>query len=212
MTRTTLLLTLFVLCGPLARGSDQGGSAGFVSLFDGVTMSGWVGETNGYEAADGVLSSRPGKKLGGKIFTQKEYGDFVLRLEFKLTPGANNGIALRCPLTGKPHGKGFESQILDNSAARYQKLKPAQYHGSLYKLIAAKRGFLKPVGEWNRQEVMMQGDHIRITLNGTVILEDRNLARFKRPTKGHLGFLGHGSKVSFRNIEIKELCDRVPGG
>lgn len=168
-------------------------------------MKGWVGNVDGYEAKDGVLACLPGKGNGGKIFTEKEYGNFVLRFEFKLTPGSNNGLALRCPLEGKPHGKGFESQILDNSAERYQNLKETQYHGSLYKLVAAKRGHLKPVGEWNVQEVMMNGDHVRITLNGVVILEDEDISRFKRPAKGHLGFLGHGSRVEFRKIEIKEL-------
>lgn len=177
----------------------------FVSLFDGKSMEGWVGNVEGYEAREGTLSCLPGKGNGGNIFTKKEYGNFVLRFEFKLTPGANNGLALRCPLEGKPHGKGFESQILDNTSERYKNLKETQYHGSLYKLLAAKRGFLAPVGEWNRQEVMMNGNYIRITLNDEVILADKDISRFKRPAKGHLGFLGHGSRVEFRKIEIKEL-------
>ncbi len=141
------------------------------------------------------------------VFTElaTKYDDFILRFEFKLTPGANNGLALRCPLEGKPHGKGFESQILDNTAKRYKNLNDSQYHGSLYKLVAAKRGFLKPVGEWNRQEVMMNENHVKITLNGEVILEDADISRFRRPGKGHLGFLGHGSTVHFRNIKIKQL-------
>lgn len=178
---------------------------GFVSLFDGVSMKGWQGNTQGYEAKDGVLTCLRGKGMGGNIFTEKEYGNFILRFEFKLTPGANNGLALRCPLEGKPHGRGFESQILDNTAERYKNLKESQYHGSLYKLIAAKRGHLSPVGEWNRQEVLMNGNHIRITLNDEVILEDKDISRFRRPAKGHIGFLGHGSRVEFREIRIKEL-------
>lgn len=178
---------------------------GFTPLFGGKSLDGWVGNVQGYEAADGIISCLTGKGKGGNIFTAKQYGDFILRLEIKLPPGGNNGLALRCPLEGKPHGKGYESQILDNSADRYKKLKDSQYHGSLYKLVAAKRGFLKPVGEWNEQEVMMKGNHVRITLNGEVILEDKDLSRFRRPDKGHIGFLGHGSKVQFRNIRIKEL-------
>ena len=62
-----------------------------------------------------------------------------------------------------------------------------------------------PIGEWNKQEVILNENQIEITLNGEVILEDTDLSRFKRPTKGHIGFLGHGSKVQFRKIEIKEL-------
>ena len=182
-----------------------GKDSGFVPLFDGKSMKGWVGNVGGYEAKDGVLTCLSGKGKGGKIFTEKEYGNFIIRFEFKLTPGANNGLALRCPLEGKPASKGFESQILDNSSKRYLNKKPFQYHGSLYKRVAAKRGFLKPVGEWNRQEVILDGNRIKITLNGEVILEDKDLSRFKRPGKGHIGFLGHGSKVQFRKIELKEL-------
>ena len=182
-----------------------GKDSGFVPLFDGKSMKGWVGNVGGYEAKDGVLTCLSGKGKGGKIFTEKEYGNFIIRFEFKLTPGANNGLALRCPLEGKPASKGFESQILDNSSKRYLNKKPFQYHGSLYKCLAARRGFLKPVGEWNRQEVILDGNRIKITLNGEVILEDKDLSRFKRPGKGHIGFLGHGSKVQFRKIELKEL-------
>ena len=199
-----LFLLILVVFGVTVHADDAQENRGFVSLFDGATMTGWVGNVAGYEAKDGVLTCLPGKGKGGNVFTEKEYGDFILRFEFKLTPGANNGLALRCPLEGKPHGKGYESQILDNTAERYKNLKDSQYHGSLYKLVAAKRGFLKPVGEWNRQEVMADKHHIRITLNGEVILEDADLSRFRRPLKGHLGFLGHGTEVQFRNIEIKE--------
>jgi hypothetical protein len=179
--------------------------AGFKPLFDGKTMTGWVGDVEGYAARDGILTCLPGKDKGGNIFSDKEYDNFIIRFEFKLSPGANNGLALRCPLEGKPSSKGFESQILDNSSKRYDSLQAAQYHGSLYKRVAARRGFLKPIGEWNVQEVMMNGNHAKITLNGTVILEDEDIGRFKRPNTGHVGFLGHGTQVQFRNIRIKEL-------
>jgi len=185
--------------------ADPVKDSGFVPLFDGKSMDEWVGDVDGYEAKDGVLTCLADKGKGGMIFSEKQYGNFVIRFEFKLTPGANNGLALRCPLEGKPASKGFESQILDNSSKRYLNKKPSQYHGSLYKLVAAKRGFLKPVGEWNKQEVILNEHQIRITLNSEVILEDTDLSRFKRPRKGHIGFLGHGSKVRFRYIELKEL-------
>lgn len=201
-----VLLSLSLLLGP-ESGRSAPKESDEISLFDGETLTGWVGDVQGYQAKDGILSCLPGKGNGGNLFTAGEYGDFRFRFEFRLTPGANNGLALRCPLEGKPHGKGYESQILDNSADRYRNLKDSQYHGSLYKLIAAKRGLLKPVGEWNRQEVWMKGDHIRITLNGEVILEDKDLSRFRRPARGHLGFLGHGSQVDFRNLRILVLDD-----
>ena len=201
-----LALTVVCVTADAEPGKDPSGKdSGFVPLFDGKSMKGWVGNVGGYEAKDGVLTCLPGKGKGGKIFTEKEYDNFIIRFEFKLTPGANNGLALRCPIEGKPASKGFESQILDNSSKRYLNKKPFQYHGSLYKRVAARRGFLKPVGEWNRQEVILDGNWIKITLNGEVILEDKDLSRFKRPGKGHIGFLGHGSKVQFRKIELKEL-------
>lgn len=202
----TLLLSVAAISG-LRADQSESDEGTFTSLFDGESLSGWIGDTHGYQAENGILSCLPGKGKGGNLFSENQYGDFILRFEFRLTPGANNGLALRCPLEGKPHGKGYESQILDNSAERYRNLKDSQYHGSLYKLIAAKRGMLKPVGEWNQQEVQMIGDHVKITLNGVVILEDKDLSRFRRPAKGHIGFLGHGSRVDFRKIRIRVITD-----
>ncbi len=199
------LLAIFALTVVGLTAADPDKDAGFVPLFDGKSMDGWVGDVAGYEAKAGVLTCLKGKGKGGTIFTEKEYGNFVIRFEFKLTPGSNNGLALRCPLEGKPAAKGFESQILDNSSKRYLNKRPYQYHGSLYKLVAAKRGFLMPIGTWNKQEVILNANQMNITLNGEVILADKDLSRFKRPTKGHIGFLGHGSKVQFRKIELKEL-------
>jgi hypothetical protein len=112
---------------------------------------------------------------------------------------------------------GMELQILDNEAPIYSKLTPYQYHGSVYGIIPAERGFLKPTGEWNCQEVIADGDHIKVTLNGTVILDGNIREAVKNGTpdrkehpglfneKGHIGFLGHGSEVKFKNIRIREL-------
>jgi hypothetical protein len=113
---------------------------------------------------------RPAKS-GGNLFTEKEYSDFIFRFEFKLTPGANNGLGIRTPMQGDAAYVGYELQILDNTAEVYANLQPYQYHGSVYGIIPALRGYLKPVGQWNSQEVYLKGDDIRITLNGTVILE-----------------------------------------
>ncbi|MCK4990989.1 MAG: DUF1080 domain-containing protein, partial [Bacteroidales bacterium] len=127
------------------------------------------------------------------------------------------GLGIRTPLTGNAAYDGYELQILDNTAPVYANLEPYQYHGSVYGIIPAKRGALKPVGEWNSQEDMVKGDDIKITLNGTTIVEanikdatkngtadGKNHPGLKRNT-GHIGFLGHGSLVWFRNIRIKEL-------
>ena len=186
---------------------------GFVPLFDGKTLDGWQGALDGYAAADGVVASK--KESGGRLFTKKEFADFILRFEFKLEAGGNNGIAIRSPMEGRPSRDGMEIQVLDDTAERYAKLKPYQYHGSVYGLVPAKRGHLKPVGQWNCEEILCQGTHIRVTLNGTVIV-DADLAKIDKPMDGYdhpgrfrktgfLGFIGHRTRVEFRNVRVKEL-------
>lgn len=191
--------------------------AGFVSLFNGRNLDGWTGNKTSYTVENGMIVIKPGDDSGGNLYTEKEYSDFVFRFEFQLTPGANNGLGIRTPLEGDAAYVGMELQILDNTASIYADLEPWQYHGSVYGVIPARRGFLRPVGEWNFQEVTAQGTKIKIVLNGTVIV-DGDIARASengtidgkdhpglRNSKGHIGFLGHGSVVKFRNIRIKEL-------
>ena len=192
---------------------------GFKVLFDGTNMHSWMGNTTDYVIEDGNIAIRPkpGKGSGGNLFTKDEYSDFVFRFEFQLTPGANNGLGIRAPLTGDAAYEGMELQILDNDAPIYKDLHAYQYHGSVYGTIPAKRGFLKPVGEWNYQEVIVKGPKIKVILNGTAILDaDLTDSRKngaadgqKHPglmrESGHIGFLGHGSPVQFRNIRIKNL-------
>jgi HEAT repeat protein len=190
---------------------------GFKVLFDGTNMFEWTGNLVDYSIADGCIVLTPSEGSGGNLYSKNEYGNFVLRFEFQLTPAANNGLGIRAPLTGDAAYQGMELQILDNEDPVYANLEKYQYHGSVYGIIPAKRGFLKPLGEWNVQEVVADGDHIKVTLNGEVILDGnireavKNGAPDKREhpgllnPKGHLGFLGHGSPVKFRNIRIKEL-------
>ena len=192
---------------------------GFVPMFNGINMTGWIGNLNDYFANDGMIVCDPTKGGYGNLYTEKEYSDFVMRFEFLLTPAANNGLGIRAPLHGDAAYVGMELQILDDDAEVYKDLHDYQYHGSVYGVIPAKRGYLKPVGEWNCQEVIAKGNRITITLNGTVIL-DGDLAEAsknftstvdgnKHPglsnTQGHIGFLGHGSWLAFKNLRIKEL-------
>ncbi|KIO76770.1 hypothetical protein TH53_13205 [Pedobacter lusitanus] len=193
---------------------------GFKVLFDGTNMYNWMGNTTDYTIEDGNIAIRPkpGKGSGGNLFTKKEYSDFVFRFEFQLSPGANNGLGIRAPLEGDAAYEGMELQILDNDAPIYKDLHVYQYHGSIYGTIPAKRGFLKPVGEWNYEEVIVKGPKIKVNLNGKTILDaDITDARKngaadgqKHPgllrDSGHIGFLGHGSPVQFRNIRIKDLA------
>jgi len=154
----------------------------------------------------------------GNLFTQKEYSDFIFRFEFQLTPGANNGLGIRAPLEGDAAYVGMELQILDNTAAIYANLQKYQYHGSVYGVIPAKRGFLNPVGDWNTEEVIVKGNQVKVILNGEVILNGDIAEASKNGTidhkehpgllreKGFIGFLGHGSELKFRNIRIKDLA------
>jgi HEAT repeat protein len=195
---------------------------GFKILFDGSNMHQWTGNTTDYVIENGNMAIRPkpGKGSGGNLFTKDQYSDFVFRFEFQLTPGANNGLGIRAPLDGDAAYTGMELQILDNDAPVYKDLHKYQYHGSIYGTIAAKRGFLKPVGEWNYQEVIVKGPKIKVILNGTMILDAditdarKNGAADGKPHPGlssnigHIGFLGHGSPLQFRNIRIKDLSKK----
>jgi hypothetical protein len=201
---------------PYQLSSDEK-AEGFAVLFDGTDLNQWVGNKTDYVVEDNALAIYPAKESHGNLYTAEEYGNFVFRFEFQLTPGANNGLGIHTPLEGDAAYVGKEIQILDNTAPVYAKLEPWQYHGSVYGILPAKRGYLKPVGEWNQEEVEVKGDYIKITLNGTVILEG-DLAKATRNGtvdhkehpglqrhRGHIGFLGHGTIVRFRNIRIKKL-------
>lgn len=209
------LLAAFAVLGSIHLSHAQ--EEGFVSLFNGKNLDGWVGNKESYQAKDGMIVIEPKNGGGGNLLTEKEYGNFILRFEFQLTPGANNGLGIHAPLTGDAAYVGKEIQILDNEADKYSKLEVYQYHGSVYGVIPAKRGFLKPTGEWNQQEVIVQHPKIKVILNGETILEGDYLEASKNGTldkkdhpglqrsNGHLGFLGHGDVVLFKNIRIKEL-------
>jgi len=190
---------------------------GFVQLFDGTNFDNWVGNKAGYLLKNGVIEVNPEAKGGGNLYTKEEFSDFIYRFEFQLTPGANNGIGIRAPLEGDAAYVGMEIQVLDSEHPMYANLKPYQYHGSVYGIVPAKRGFLKPTGEWNQEEIMIQGSKIKVTLNGTVITEadlkeatkngtvDHNEHPGLKNTTGHIGFLGHGDVVRFKNMRIKKL-------
>jgi hypothetical protein len=212
MTRRTLF-------GVLAAAAGSAGSEpGFAPLFDGKTLNGWTlvrGRGRGYVVENGVIVCP--EDGGGNLYTEKEYANFALRLEWRLWEGGNNGIGIRAPLQGDAAYAGMEIQVLDDEAEVYQKmgLKPTQYTGSVYDVFPAKRGHVKRNGEWNAQEIVADGRRIKITLNG-VVITDVNLDDVKDPAvlkkhpgllraAGHIGFLGHGTRVEFRNIRLKEL-------
>lgn len=190
---------------------------GFEVLFNGSDLNGWVGNKTDYVVEDHVIAINPTGRGKGNLYTEKEYADFVYRFEFQLTPAGNNGLGIHAPLEGDAAYVGKEIQILDDGHPSYANIKPYQAHGSVYGIIAAKRGFLRPTGEWNYEEVEVRGDKIKVTLNGIVIVDgdmkkaslNGTLDKLAHPglqrNKGHIGFLGHGSVVRFRNIRIRNL-------
>ena len=196
--------------------NDQETTDGFKLLFNGKDLTGWQGNTKGYVVRDGMIIVEP-ELGGGNLYTADEYGDFIVRFEFKLTPGANNGLGIRAPLTGDSAYAGIELQILDNTADKYKNLKNYQYHGSVYGVVPAKRGYLKPTNQWNYQEVIAKGKQITVKLNGTTIVnadiekastpktkDGRDHPGLKRD-KGYIAFCGHGDKLAFRSLRIKPL-------
>ena len=188
---------------------------GFVSLFDGQTLKGWTLVNQhgpGYGVTNGVIYCA--QDGGGNLFTEKEFSDFILRLDYKLQPGGNNGVGIRAPLSGDAAYVGMEIQMLDDKAPKHATIKPWQFNGSIYNIVPAKNGTPK-IGEWNSYEITARGRHIKVVLNGRAIV-DANLNKVtdsetlqKHPgmirDSGHIGFLGHNDYVEFRNIRIKEL-------
>jgi hypothetical protein len=218
LSNLLVISLLLVAAEAIAQTSKSDtGEKGFVALFDGKSLNGWKlmrGRGPGYVARDGVLVCP--LDGGGNLYTEKEYANFVFRFEFKTEPGGNNGVGIRAPLDGDAAYQGMEIQILDDGHEKYKgKIKSEQHHGSVYDTIPARTGFLKPAGEWNTEEIMAQGSRIRVTLNGVIILDaDLNMVKEAEVLKkhpglknktGHIGFLGHGSLVEFRNIRIKAL-------
>ena len=211
-----------------AGGAGAATEEGFTTLFNGTDLSGWQGDTARYVAEDGMIVIHPEIEDpgiaggGGNLYTDEQYADFIFRFEFRLTPGGNNGLGIRAPLEGDAAYVGMELQILDNRAEQYADLNAYQYHGSIYGTYPAKRGFQRPAGQWNYEEVIVLGRRVIVILNGTVIVDaDIDLASTPATPdgrdhpglsrrRGHIGFLGHGSKVEFRNIRIKELDGFLP--
>lgn len=190
-------------------------------LFDGKSLAGWIGE--GYEVKDGAIVCTP---KGSFLKTEKQYADFVLELEFQLQAGSNNGIGIRYPGTGDAAYEGMEIQVLDDRDPKYNsansKIAPYQHHGSVYGLAAslqAERNLLKPLGEWNKETILVIGDHIKVILNGETITDtyltglvplDHKEHPGQNRRTGHIAFCGHGDFVAYRNLRLKDYSPAAP--
>ena len=195
------------------------GTEGFKTIFNGKDLTDWKGATDQYEVVDGAIFCKPGK--GGNLYHKDDLTDFVARLEFKVPAGGNNGLCLRFPGTGNTAYVGMcELQVLDDNYDKVKgKLDPRQVHGSAYGMVAAQRGYQRPIGEWNFQEVTVKGSNLKVELNGFVIL-DADLSKVDMATvmgksahpgkdrkNGFFGFAGHGDAVGFRALSIKSLAE-----
>jgi hypothetical protein len=212
-----LLIASVAVMSMSLSGQNPPDEAGFVPLFDGRTLAGWRlvnGRGPGYVVTNGTIVCP--KDGGGNLFTEQEYANFVLRFEFRTEPGGNNGIGIRAPYEGTSSVEGMEIQILDDGHEMYVgKIRPEQHHGSIYGVIPARTGFLKPAGEWNSEEILADGRRIRVTLNDVIIVDaDLDIVREPavlqkhpglRRASGHIGLLGHSSLVAFRHLRIKKL-------
>ena len=203
--RLMSFLAILVFSAPLNAEDEKC----FVSLMPKDGKSGW--EKTVHTTPEGYIE-------GDGCYIAKKFGDFVLRFEFRLQPGSNSGIGLRSEQGQNAAFNGMEIQVLDNSAERYANLKDWQYHGSIYGVVPAKRGALKKVGEWNVEEISAIGDHIKVTLNGQVIVDaklheaapDGKTLDGKKHHRifakdGYIRLCGHGGGVEFRKMRIKEI-------
>jgi len=200
------------MAAPLAAGG------GFMRLFDGKTLEGWTTVNKkgpGYVAEHGKIVCP--KHGGGNVFyTKREYANFILRLEFRMEAGGNNGVGIRAPVEGRISQVGMEIQILDDESPRYKgKLHDYQYNGSVYGVFAARGGAPRMPWKWNKMEIRAVGPRVVVRVNGRTVV-DGDLSTVKDPktlaahpgiarAKGYVGFLGHDTNVEFRKVEIKEL-------
>jgi Domain of Unknown Function (DUF1080) len=206
--RFAVVLTMACVCGT-ARADE------FVPLFNTKNLDGWKerqvgkGQEGRWSVADGILKAKAGS---GWLGTEKVYGNFVLRVEWRIFENGNSGVFFRVPTTefkGSPSEAGFEIQILDDNGPKYKgKLQPYQYSGGLYHFLPVSKQVFKGAGEWNSFELTVKGDKISLVYNGEKVIDadiSTNKDMQKRPKKGYIGLQNHGSAVEFRRVEIREL-------
>jgi hypothetical protein len=205
-------LTALLLAAPI-RSDDAKPPEGFTSLFNGKDLTGWkaTGDPKVWGAEQGVIYVDKGG--GGWLLTEQEYGDFELRVEYKMSKGANSGVALRTPDKGDPAYVGMEIQLIDDEGWP-GKLADWQHTGSIYNVVPAAKLNNKPIGEWNAIRIVAKGNHVTIEVNGQEVVE-ANLEEQKEKhgakhpglsrAKGHVGFQSYNTRVEFRNVFLKTL-------
>ena len=188
---------------------------GFTPLFNGKDLSGWQGvegPTTNWVAKDGILSCT-GKKGSQWIATKKEFSNFDLRLEYKIPTDGNSGVFIRAPKEGNQWVAGLEIQVLDDYGPKWKNLKPDQFTGAVYAVLAPSERATKKAGEWQTMRIRCSGSKCRVWVNGKQIIKadlsklaekTKNIPGLKR-TGGFIGLQNHSSPVFYRNIRVKEL-------
>jgi Domain of Unknown Function (DUF1080) len=209
--RSLVCLLTFAVPSLAQAGADEG----FVPLFNGKNLDGWEvrerqpGDKDKWSAKASILTAMPGS---GWIGTTKMYGDFVLRLEWRIPENGNSGVFIRVPdvkTKVSPSGLGMEIQVLDDTGPEYKgKLKDWQYSGSIYGFVPPSKSMYKGAGAWNRYEITCMGNLVTVVFNGEKVVEG-DMSKFpeldKRPRRGFIGLQNHSTGVEYRNVRIKVL-------
>ena len=188
-------------------------AAGWAELYNGEDLSGWRTEGNWLVEEEGVLAirPRPGEKgwrrFGSYLWSERQYGDFILDLEYSYPEGGNSGVFFRVGDPADPVATGIEAQILDSSTREG----PMGHHdhGGIISAVGASRNASRAPGEWNRMIVTARGDHLTVDLNGANVVDlqlDESAVK-DRPARGYVGLQDHGEphELRFRRIWLKEL-------
>ena len=202
-----LLLTI-ILCTAKLNGKT---TSTWQRLFNGKDLSGWSTSGNWQVGKDQILSikPRPGEhgwqRYADYLWTDKQYANFSLQLDYKIPPKGNSGIFIGVKNKQNPVYEGIEIQILDS----YGKKEPLTAHdcGGIIGIEAPTKNMSRPAGKWNQLEIACQKDRLLVALNGENIIDLELSKKTGRlhPLAGYLGLQDHGVPLEFRNIEIKSL-------
>ena len=184
------------------------------ALFNGKDLSGWATTGNWKATADGTLAikPRPGEagwqRYADYLWTDKEYADFILDLEYKIPTKGNSGIFLGVKNKKNPVYEGIEIQILD-SHGKKESLTPHDC-GGVIGIQSPKSNATNPAGEWNKMRISCKGDHLLVDLNGHQIIDLEMSQKIGRsqPLAGYIGLQDHGLPLEFRNIKIRNLSNQ----
>jgi len=209
-----LLLSLTLGVGSCSRVHVESGAASLLST----GLVGWQqveGERGSWKLENGVLYTEGGS---GWLSTVRQYGDFILSLEFRLPEAGNSGVFIRAPHEGDPAYQGLEIQILDDSAEQWSDLRPDQYTGSIYDVQAPSERTGGKAREWQKMMIGCRGSRVRVAVNGKRVIDtDVTFYPYKFTAhpgltrrSGYIGLQSHGSKIEFRNIRLRPLPPEEP--